>query len=164
MHKILSTREACLNLGVEVPGFHHTQSHRHCLLSIHQNSQFPEGKQVFQRNPTVYTNISGTVNCPYQLGNGGGGMLMKSKLLNTSHRWTLKAGLSKDKRFKLSMISLLHAICEILSNWAITLCQGLCVPLTSQDVILFILWVADEPVPNLLSTCFLRSCSWVHLY
>lgn len=136
------------------PGFYQAQSRGCTLPGTYQNFRFPEGKQVFNICPMVCTNISGSVNNSYQLGNGG-------KHSWNPHCWTLAKG-DLATRFRPAMLTFLHTICEVFRSWAMMLCQRLhrCIPLTDQGVILFTLRVGDEPAPNLLLACFLRSHSW----
>lgn len=44
---------------------------RYPLPSMYQNSRLPEGKEVVNINHSVGRDCLGTVNCPYQLENGG---------------------------------------------------------------------------------------------
>lgn len=101
---MLFTREGGLTEPIH-PNFMRV-SHRGTLcLVCTKILDFPVGKQVFNTNPTVFTNISGTVNHPYQLPDG------KSKLLDTS-QGPLQADLSKDNR---SMIAVNSSV-DLLQN------------------------------------------------
>lgn len=102
----------------------------------------------------VCTNTSCRVNHPYQLREQGN----THEIQTAGRMWTLQAGLADSNSGLLWQLFCTPSVTYLVTDH--NLVPGpIWTPLTSQVVILFILWNRDESAPILL-TSFLGSHSW----